>query len=122
MTNTYSVTLDGVEVYRYQCDGDALALDEYPAPQYEQQLVPPVPVLVYDGRRKLSRYEFLSLYTPEERIAIRTSNNPVVVDIQEMLGIALEVDLDNPVTVQSVGYLASIGLLQPGRVTEILRG
>lgn len=122
MTNTYSITREGVEVYRYQCDGDPLAFDEYPSPEFLQELVPPVPLLVYDGRRKLSRYEFLSLYTPQERIAIRSSADPVVIDIQAMLDIALEVDLDNTVTVQSVGYLAMQGLIQPARVAEILRG
>lgn len=122
MTNTYSITRDGAEAYRYQCDGDPLTFEEYPVPPFTQELVPPVPVLVYDGRRRLSRYEFLSLYTPQERIAIRGSTNPVVVDIQEMLGMALEVDLDNPATQQSVGYLAAAGLLQPTRAAEILRG
>lgn len=122
MTNTYTIKREGVEVYRYQCDGDPLTFDEYPAPEFLQELVPPVPVLVYDGRRKLSRYEFLSLYTPQERIAIRSSADPVVIDIQAMLDIALEVDLDNTVTQQSVGYLAMTGLIQPARAAEILRG
>jgi hypothetical protein len=122
MTNTYTITHKGVEVYRYQCDGDPLTFDEYPSPEFVQELVPAVPVLVYDGRRKLSRYEFLSLYTPQERIEIRSSADPVIVDIQEMLNIAIEVDLDNPVTQQSVGYLAMTGLIQPARVPEILRG
>jgi hypothetical protein len=122
MTNTYSITRDGAEVYRYQCDGDPLTFDEYPPPEFVHELVPPVPVSVYSGRRRLSKYEFLSLYTPQERIAIRSSTDPMVVDIQEMLGIALEVHLDNPATQQSVGYLATIGLIQPARAAEILRG
>jgi len=122
MTNTYRITKDDVEVYRYQSDGDPLTFDEYPAPEFVQELVPPPPVSVYDGRRKLSKYEFLSLFTAQERIAIRGSTDLMVVDIQEMLNIALEVDLDNTVTQQSVGYLAMTGLIQPARVAEILRG
>ena len=122
MTNTYRITTDGAEVYRYQSDGDPLTFNEYPVPPFTQELVPPPPVSVYAGRRKLSKYEFLSLFTAQERIAIRSSTDPMVVDIQEMLGIALEVDLDNPATVQSVGYLATIGLIQPARAAEILRG
>jgi hypothetical protein len=122
MTNTYVITKADVEVYRYQCDGDPLTFEEYPVPPFTQDLVPPVPVSVYSGRRRLSKYEFLSLYTPQERIAIRGSTDPMVVDIQEMLGIALEVDLDNPATQQSVGYLAAAGLIQPARAAEILRG
>ena len=122
MTNTYRITKDGVEVYRYQCDGDPLACDEYPSPEFVQELVPPVPVLVYDGRRKLSRYEFLSLYTPQERVAIRASTDPIIMDFREMVNIALEVNLDLDITQQALGYLAMTGLLQPARVAEILRG
>jgi len=122
MTNTYSIRRQGVEVYRYDCDGGPLTFDEFASSDFVQELVPPVPMLVYDGRRRLSKYEYLSLFTPAERVAIRASTDPIIMDFREMVNVALEVNLDLDITQQALGYLAAQGLLEPARVAEILRG
>ena len=54
------------------------------------------------------------------RIAIRSSEDPVVADIQHLLSLADTVDLAHPATVEGVGYLEAVGLLAPGRAAEIL--
>lgn len=58
--------------------------------------------------------------TTPERIAIRASTNPVVVDFVAALEVISQVELDGPLTVQGVNYLESVGLLAPGRAAEIL--
>jgi hypothetical protein len=68
----------------------------------------------------LSKREFLTRFTLSERIAIRESTNPVVIDIRNLLDLAEFVRLNDPETQQSVGYLASIGLVSAQRMQEIL--
>lgn len=68
----------------------------------------------------LSKREFLTRFTLSERIAIRESTNPVVIDIRNLLDLAEFVRLNDPETQQSVGYLASIGLVTAQRMQEIL--
>lgn len=68
----------------------------------------------------LTRREFLLKFSLAERIAIRASTDPVVLDIMNMLDLASYVKLTDVSTQQSVGYLASVGLILPGRVQEIL--
>ncbi len=67
-----------------------------------------------------TRREFLLKFTLPERIAIRASQDPVVVDIMNMLDLASYVSIADPATQQSVGYLASIGLINNNRIAEIL--
>lgn len=55
-----------------------------------------------------------------ERLAIRASTDPIVVDFVAALQIIPRVELDGALTVQGVQYLESIGLLPPGRAAEIL--
>ena len=56
----------------------------------------------------LTRFEFLSKFTSEERTAIRASDDPLVVDYIHMLEIADEVDPTNALTIQGIEYLVSI--------------
>lgn len=68
----------------------------------------------------MTKLSFLNRFTLEERIAARSSTDPVVIDILKMLDLAEEVDLNYPPTIQSIQYMASIGILTPTRATEVL--
>lgn len=81
---------------------------EFPPP-------PPVP-----REMQLTKLQFLRLFTAPERIAIRASSDPVIVDFMQLLDLAQDVRLDDPDTVQGLHYLESDGLIAPGRAHEIL--
>lgn len=68
----------------------------------------------------LSQLSFLRKFTAEERIAIRTSIDPIIIDFLHLLNIAQDINLSDPDTVAGVNYLESIGLLDTGRATTIL--
>lgn len=69
---------------------------------------------------QLTKLEFLSRFTMEERIAMRSSTDPILADIVKLVEIAEFIDLGDTQTQQSVGYLGMIGILSPTRVTEVL--
>lgn len=69
----------------------------------------------------LTRLEFMNRFTPQERIAVRTSPDPMAADIMNILAIAEFVDPQDPTTVQAISYLASVGLIAQNRVEEVLR-
>lgn len=68
----------------------------------------------------VTKLGFLNRFTMEERINIRASTNPIVVDIMNLLEVAENVSLVDPTTVNAIGYLAYVGLIAPTRVQEIL--
>lgn len=74
---------------------------------------PPVPRLIGTGRWVLR-------FTPDEFDAISTSTDKVVKHFMYALNRTVEIDLNDPSIMQGVGYLASIGLIQPARVAEIM--
>lgn len=69
--------------------------------------------------RALSRLEFLRRFTAAERIAIRASTDPVVEDMMALQDAAEYIDIDDADTQAGLQYLASVGLLTPGRAAEI---
>ena len=69
---------------------------------------------------QLTKLQFLRLFTTAERIAIRASSDPVIVDFLQLLDLAQDVRLDDPDTVQGVHYLEAEGLIAHGRAHEIL--
>lgn len=70
----------------------------------------------------LTKLEFLRKFTAQERIAIRAAagTDPIIFDAMELLNLAEFVSLQDSDTINLVGYLAMIGILQPNRVSEIL--
>lgn len=68
----------------------------------------------------LSKLEFLKRFTPQERIAIKTSADPIVQDLWELVSLAEYVATNDPVTIQGLGYLESVGLLAVGRKEVVL--
>lgn len=81
-------------------------------PPEESSGDPPAPIL--------TQLAFLRRFTPEERIAIRASTDPVVQDFLHLLGLAQDIRLDDADTVAGVGYLESLGLLAAGRAAVVL--
>ncbi len=67
----------------------------------------------------LSKLEFLESLTLEERVTMRTSQDPVVKDISDMFNAASFVDLQHVATVQALGYLTLVGILTQDRVNQI---
>jgi hypothetical protein len=68
----------------------------------------------------VTKLGFLNRFTMEERINIRSSQNPIVIDIMNLLEVAENISLTDPTTINSIGYLAYVGLIAPTRVAEIL--
>lgn len=84
---------------------------------------PPTRGWVSTGSRRKSKLEYQRLYTQAERIGIRASTIPVVIDMREMLAIADYVDLDDPDVVGGNQYLEHVaGLIGAGRAAQILAG
>ncbi len=100
---------------------------------------PPGPPYAYDpasldwvvqpkASRVMSRLTFRWRYTLAEQVAIKVaeSTHPdatvraTLAILRESLQEANDVDLDDPRTQQGVAYHASVGLIQPARVAQIL--
>lgn len=88
------------------------SLRPYVAPPAPEPEITPVLVL--------TQLSFLRRFSPEERIAIRASTDPVVQDFLHLLGLAQDIRLDDADTVAGVGYLESLGLLAAGRAAVVL--
>lgn len=69
----------------------------------------------------ISRTDFLRRLTTQERIAIRGSTDPVIVDFYDLLQASPEINLKDPLTSQGLDYLTSAGLLASGRAAQILQ-
>jgi hypothetical protein len=107
-------------------------LDGPPEPDPEARvvrvryIVEPLPAELLAARRAtalampLSPLTFARRLTREERLAVRGSDDPVVVDFLWLLDRATEVRLDDAETRAGVQYLEQIGLLAAGRAAEIL--
>ena len=126
---TFTITRisDGVEVYRYSADSK-IVWNEFPETAYAYAQVadpppPPAPT-VYGGRRIITQFEFLQLFTQAERIAIRAAaaSNGAIYDYLDLLAKAQQVNLDDGPTVTGVNTLESAGLLAAGRAAVILNG
>ena len=90
----------------------------------EEKLPPPV----YQGRKVLTKREFLMLFTQQERISLRTvakGNSQaaaMVEDYMFLLDQSQDVTLTHPDTIAGLQMLEAGGLLDAGRAAEILRG
>lgn len=73
-------------------------------------------------RKTWTAYEFLLRFTPQERSAYRQAaqTNDIVADFMSLAQAAQEIISDDPITIQGMDYLVSIGLLTQQRRDEIL--
>lgn len=72
-------------------------------------------------RRPLSKFEFMSLLTPQERMGLRgrvAAGDAVLGDAFEMLGLAAYVEPGHAMTVQMLNYVQSINVMTPQRRAE----
>lgn len=69
---------------------------------------------------QLTKLQFLRRFTASERVAIRASSNPIIIDFMSLLDLALDVRLDDPDTIAGVNYLETLELIGAGRAAEIL--
>jgi hypothetical protein len=70
----------------------------------------------------LSKLQFQRLFTQAERIAVRGSADPLIVDYRELGQLADGIDLTDPDVIAGVGYLEVSGLIGTGRAAEVLAG
>lgn len=70
----------------------------------------------------LTRVRFMLLFTLQERLALRASEDPVVSDFRWLVDNAEEIDLTEINTQMGTQYLVSIGILTPERAATLLSG
>lgn len=68
----------------------------------------------------VTRLEFLRRFTPEQRMAIRASNDPLIIDGRELLDMASDVSADDPDTILYVRYLQQQGFISAEDADRIL--
>lgn len=68
----------------------------------------------------LTKLEFMSRFTTEERVAIQNSTDVIVQDALRLLNLAEFIDLTDQRTIDAVSYFAYIGLLSSNRMSEVL--
>jgi len=78
---------------------------------------PPVPP-------KVAVIEYKMLFTSAERIAVKASADPVIIDLQELMNDprTLNVDLSLKSVQDALDYMTHLGILADGRKEEILTG
>lgn len=69
---------------------------------------------------KFTKLEFLSRFTMTERINIQLSQDPIVIDIMKLFEAAEFISTEDMNTRDGIGYFATIGLITPERMGEIL--
>ena len=70
----------------------------------------------------ITKLEFMNRFTIQELATIEgiSASDPVIRVLQRQQEIADFIDLQDPKTAEGIGYLASIGLITPERMTAIL--
>lgn len=84
---------------------------------------PPIePVVVKPP--KVSVIEYKMLFTSAERIAVKASTDPVIIDLQELMNDprTVNVDLSLKSISDALDYMTYLGLIAAGRKAEILTG
>jgi hypothetical protein len=121
--NTYIVTLNNVEVGRYNSDAPVEWTGwEFATHDHVALPVEPIPVVVPVVYEWLP-FTFLRKFTQAERIAIRETRNtdPVLHDffclVEQAVNPLQSVDPDMKL---GMGYLVQLGLITEARMTEFL--
>lgn len=77
-------------------------------------------VLTVTTKPVLTKLDFLSRFTTQERITINNSTDPIVIDAMNLLTNSSFIDVLDQRTMQLVGYLAMTGIILNTRVAELL--
>lgn len=82
------------------------------------------PPVVIPKRKILSRYEFRSLFTFPEMVAITTAaKTDITIEVfMESMRVAEEINLDYPETAAGLAYLVSQNLITQEKMDNILAG
>lgn len=67
----------------------------------------------------VSAVEFMQLFTVQERIAIRSSGDPILDDFLDMVRVAGTISMAHPMVVQGLGYLVQQAIITQARADEI---
>lgn len=94
-------------------EGQAVLGKRWTGSQWEDVAAPP-------STATLSPITFLRRFTAPERVAIRSSQDPYVVDFLDLLNKATEIQNTDPDVEGGMAYLVSLGLLTQARADEIL--
>lgn len=70
----------------------------------------------------MSRLAFQKLFTQAERIAIRASADPAVIDFRELALLAEFIDLADGDVATGTHYLETLALIDEGRAAQVLAG
>ena len=81
----------------------------------------PMPPSIKGAAEPITKLTFLRRFTAEERIAIRASIDPGIVDFMTLLDLAEEVTATDPDTQAGIEYLVAQGLLTLERAEMILQ-
>lgn len=104
---SFSVLLSGPAAIGWSYDSNT---DTFAPPQQEEV------------NKIYTSYEFLNLFTAEERAAFRAAANtdPIVADFQMLAIAAQEIHTKDPMTIAGMNYLVMVGLLTEERKNAIL--
>ena len=105
-------TSDIADLIASQQGATARLLGENEVPNY----APPAPA---PREITLTQLGFLRRFTAQERIAIRASSDPIIVDFLNLVNLAQDINLDDSDTAAGLAYLEAQELIAKGRAAEI---
>lgn len=77
-------------------------------------------VIIENTKPLLTKYDFMLRFTADERIALRTSQNPYVMDFVNLLNYSdVQINLESASIKGALNLLVSCGLLTQNRANEI---
>lgn len=110
--------------YDTEVPDDAENGDTWDGTTLTKKPVPVAPAPVAPVPPKVSVIEYKMLFTSAERIAVKASTDPVIIDLQELMNDprTVNVDLSLKSISDALDYMTYLGLIAPGRKAEILTG
>jgi hypothetical protein len=105
------VSLPGVSIETV--DGEIPDLNSCTWDEVEQTLIP-------IAMQKLTKLDFMSKFTTQERVAVQQSTDPILKDAMTLLQLSEFIDVTDQRTMMLVGYMAMTGVILDTRVAEIL--
>lgn len=129
MMNTYVILEDNTVIAISQVADEITHPNFVKIPEYDATLIGKI----YDKQsglfenppavriRKISKGAFRRRLTTAEKVAIKTSTDPVVKVLEDDLLVTSFVDLDFQSLIDGIDYLIAINILTPARKAELLK-